>query len=133
MDDPKELSYIACKCHSSPLSLNGDLDSDKRRPATTGNDSNNARSLTAKSSIPGKVHILEPQGHPNRECDLEDITTPLQRGHTRLLSGHGVGARPSLNSHPHNATPGVNQTRSIDNEERASSKRVESFTLLRNI
>ena len=128
LDNLKALSHSAYRGHSSPLSLDDNLDSDKHRPATARDDSYDARSPAAESSVANKVHIFEPQSPPARGCDFDSTTTPLQRRHTRIFSGYGVGARPSLNSHSRNATPDVSPTRSIDDEERASGKPRESLT-----
>lgn len=128
LDNPKELSHTAYRGHSSPLSLDANLDSDEHRPATARNDSYDARSPAAKSSVADNVHILEPQRSPAHGCDIDSPTAPLQKIHTRIFSGYGVGARPSLSSHPRNATLDISPTRSIDDEERASGKRMESLT-----
>ncbi|KAF7502750.1 hypothetical protein GJ744_005189 [Endocarpon pusillum] len=124
----KELSHPAYRGHSSPLSLDANLDSDKNRPATARNDSPDARGTAAKSSVADNMHILEPQRSPAHGCDIDSITISLHRRHTRIFSGHGVGARPSLSSHPRNATLDISPTRSIDDEERASGKRMQSLT-----
>ncbi len=128
LDEPKDASHSTAQPISSPLSPDGNLS----RHLTTG--SGNGRNDPSSpgdfsSTLPGKVQILEYPHPKSLDRDLNSSTT-FRRSHTRIFSGGGVGARLGLNNHPRNAPPHVHQTRSIDEEEKASRRTGESFGIL---